>query len=240
MARKIKIEPAIVKRRERQEARRQINNKPKRKRYLIVCEGEKTEPNYFEALKLALPKGVLEVVDFRIIGEGFNTESLVQQAISLRAKWESESGRTIDKLWVVFDKDSFLPAAFNNAIQLCENTPKTEAAWSNEAFEIWYLLHFEFYDTGITRDTYKQRIQTNFRNKGLVDFVYAKNRTDMFDLLTTHGNRILAIKHSQRLESTYNGTRDFANQNPCTTVFKLVVELFNLEKELAEDNNNEA
>jgi hypothetical protein len=240
MARKIKIEPAIVKKRERQEARRQINNKPKRKRYLIVCEGEKTEPNYFEALKLTLPKGVLEVVDFRIIGEGFNTESLVQQAISLRAKWESESGRTIDKLWVVFDKDSFLPAAFNNAIQLCENTPKTAAAWSNEAFEIWYLLHFEFYDTGITRDTYKQRIQTNFRNKGLVDFVYAKNRTDMFDLLTTHGNRNLAIKHSQRLESTYNGTRDFANQNPCTTVYKLVVELFNLEKELAEDNNNEA
>ena len=116
----------------------------------------------------------------------------------------------------------------------------SEAVWSNEAFEIWYLLHFEFYDTGITRDTYKQRIQTNFRNKGLVDFVYAKNRTDMFDLLTKHGNRNLAIKHSQRLESTYNGTRDFANQNPCTTVYKLVVELFNLEKVLAEDNNNVA
>ncbi len=239
MARKIKIEPAIVKRRERQEARRQINNKPKRKRYLIVCEGEKTEPNYFKALKLALPKGVLEVVDFRIFGEGFNTESLVQQAISLRAKCESESGMTIDKLWVVFDKDSFLPAAFNNAVQLCENTPKTEAAWSNEAFEIWYLLHFEFYDTGITRDTYKQRIQTNFRNKGLADFVYVKNRTDMFDLLTRYGNRNLAIKYSHKLEDAYNGKRDFSNQNPCTTVYKLVVELFNLEKALTEDDNNE-
>lgn len=239
MARKIKIEPAIVKRRERQDAKRQLNNKPKRKRYLIVCEGEKTEPNYFEALKLALPKGVLEVVDFRIIGEGFNTESLVKQAILLRAKWESESVREIDKLWVVFDRDSFLPAAFNNAIQLCMNTPKTEAAWSNEAFEIWYLLHFEYYNTGITRDSYKQRIQTNFRNRGLVDFVYAKNRTDMFDLLSKYGNRDLAIKNSIRLESTYNGTRDFSNQNPCTTVFKLVAELFNLEKSLAENDNSE-
>lgn len=240
MARKIKIEPAIVKRRERQEARRQINNKPKRKRYLIVCEGEKTEPNYFEALKLALPKGVLEVVDFRIIGEGFNTESLVQQAISLRAKWESESGRAIDKLWVVFDKDSFLPEAFNNAIQLCQNTPKTEAAWSNEAFEIWYLLHFEYYNTGIPRDTYKQRIQANFRNNGLTDFVYTKNRPDMFDLLTKYGNRNLAIKHSYMLESTYIGKRDFSNQNPCTTVYKLVVQLFNLEKSLAENDSFEA
>jgi hypothetical protein len=41
MGRKIKIEPAILKRRERQETRRKINFKSKRKRYLIVCEGEK-------------------------------------------------------------------------------------------------------------------------------------------------------------------------------------------------------
>jgi hypothetical protein len=187
MARKVKLEPAILKRRERQEARRKTNIKPKRKRYLIVCEGEKTEPNYFEALKLALPKGVLEVIDFKIIGEGFNTESLVQQAILLRAKWESELISPVDKLWVVFDKDSFSSAAFNKAIQLCENTPKTEAAWSNEAFEIWYLLHFDFHNSGITRDTYKQRIETVFRNKGLVDFVYSKNRADMFSLLTKYG-----------------------------------------------------
>ncbi len=45
MGRKIKIEPAIVKTRERQEARRKVNFKPKRKSYLIVCEDEKTEPN---------------------------------------------------------------------------------------------------------------------------------------------------------------------------------------------------
>ena len=67
MARKIKIEPAILKTRERQEARRKVNFKPKRKNYLIVCEGEKTEPNYFKSLKSSLPKGVLEVIDFRII-----------------------------------------------------------------------------------------------------------------------------------------------------------------------------
>lgn len=237
MARKIKIEPAILKRRERQEYRRQINFKPKRKSFLIVCEGEKTEPNYFEALKLALPKGVLEVVDFRIIGEGFNTESLVQQAISIRTKWESESRREIDKLWVVFDKDSFTPAAFNNAIQLCENTPKTEAAWSNEAFEIWYLLHFEFYNTGIKRNSYKTKIQENFRNKGLLDFVYSKNRTDIFELLTKYGSINLAVKHSKKLASYYNSEKDFANQNPCSTVYRLVTELFNLEKVVAEENN---
>ncbi len=234
MARKIKIEPAILKRRERQEARRQINFKSKRKRYLIVCEGEKTEPNYFESLKSALPRGVLEVVDFRIIGKGLNTERLVHQAIALRAEWESETGRAIDMLWVVFDKDSFLPDAFNNAILLCENTPKTASAWSNEAFEIWYLLHFEFYNTRITRGSYTYKIQANFRSRGLLNFEYAKNRKDMFALLTKYGSLNLAIKHSKKLEASYKSAKDFSHQNPCTMVYKLVTELLNLENSLEE------
>lgn len=235
MARKIKIESAIRLKRERQETRRRTNFKPKRKQYLIVCEGEKTEPNYFKSLKSALPKGVLEVVDFIIFGEGYNTESLVQQAIGIRKKWESETGREVDKLWIVFDKDSFLPNTFNNAIEQCENTPKTEAAWSNEAFEIWYLLHFEFYNTGISRNSYKERIQKNFRSKGLSDFVYKKNRADMFTLLSNYGDLNLAIKYSKKLVEDNIGKKDFANQNPCTTVYKLVTELFNLE-ELLEEN----
>ena len=106
---------------------------------------------------------------------------------------------------------------------------------SNEAFEIWYLLHFEFYNTGISRDLYKQKIQANFRNKGLTSFIYTKNRTDMFDLLSKYGNLKLAIKHSKKLESSFNGSMHFANQNPGTTVYKLVSELLNLEQVLAED-----
>ena len=29
-----------------------------------------------------------------------------------------------------------------------------KVAWSNEAFELWYLLHFIFLDTAITRKAY--------------------------------------------------------------------------------------
>jgi hypothetical protein len=229
MANKIKIEPAVLRRRQRQEAKRQINVRIKRKRYLIVCEGEKTEPNYFESLKRALPQGVLDVVDFRIVGEGFNTVSLVSRAISLRKEWEKESGRDVDKLWIVFDKDSFLSATFNKAVQLCELEPKTEAAWSNEAFELWYLLHFEFYNTGISRESYKSKIQQNLRRKGVSEFIYRKNDPEMFRLLNGYGDQKQAVKHARRLHESYNNARNFADQNPCSTVYKLVVELFNLE-----------
>ena len=161
MARKITVPNHIKKWRSREETKRKEETKSKRKFFLIVCEGEKTEPNYFESLKSALPKGVLDVCDFKIIGTGNNTNSLVTKAMQLRGQWQIQTGRTIDKLWIVFDKDSFTPQSFNSAIQTCiANAPNVEAAWTNEAFELWYLLHFHFYNTGINRNNIKSLLKT--------------------------------------------------------------------------------
>jgi len=41
----------------------------------------------------------------------------------------------------------------------------------------------------------------------------------------------------RRIPSYYQSEKDFANQNPYSTVYKLVTELFNLEKVVAEENN---
>ena len=54
-----------------------------KKRILIVCEGEKTEPNYFLCFRVS--SAVVEVV-----GEGYNTVSLVERAISKRDKAKEE------------------------------------------------------------------------------------------------------------------------------------------------------
>lgn len=48
MARKIKIDNAELKRFARTQQKRQMGNRPNRQYFLIVCEGAKTEPNYFE------------------------------------------------------------------------------------------------------------------------------------------------------------------------------------------------
>lgn len=235
MARKVKFEPAIARQRERQEKRRLEGQKAKRLWYLIVCEGEKTEPNYFTSLKESLPKGVLDVYKIDIDGTGYNTESLVNKAIQLKAKYERDSiGRLIDKLWVVFDRDSFIPQAFNNAIQRCKrkhfDNCKVEAAWSNEAFELWYLLHFHYYNTGISRAQYQSLIEKNFRDKGIVNYVYQKNSTEMFNLLEQYGDKNKAVRYARQLRETYNGEQNYADHNPCTTVDKLVAELLNLEE----------
>lgn len=98
MARKIKIPNEHLKRYARQEQKRKLNVRTKRMYYLIVCEGEATEPNYFEGLKQDLPKGVLTAYQIEIEGTGRNTQSLIDEALLLKTAYEKNMERPIDKL----------------------------------------------------------------------------------------------------------------------------------------------
>lgn len=238
MARKVKIPNHIQKRLARKEHQRKRNTKNKRKYFLIVCEGEKTEPNYFESLKKDLPKGVLTSCRIDIEGTGRNTLSLVEECIKMQERLENETSLSIDKIWVVFDRDSFKPDNFNEAINLCKNSsPEIGCAWTNEAFELWYLLHFHFYNTAIKRERYQKLIEENLKTKIGQQYEYQKNSTEMYDCLKENGNLELAIKFATKLESEFIDRFDYANHNPCTKVHHLVAELFGLEKLLKEEKS---
>ena len=90
---------------------RLVDSRPWRQRILIVCEGEKTEPNYFEAIKAVLEKGTAEI---HITGEGKNTLSLVEDAIAKRNR-KRETDRPYDQVWVVFDQTCFVFRASINS-----------------------------------------------------------------------------------------------------------------------------
>lgn len=229
MARIIKIDNAILKRHSREEKKRKVNLKSKRKFYLIVCEGEKTEPNYFLSLKKSLPKGVLELTHIDIDGTGRNTLSIIEETKKLRKKYEEKYLRKIDKVWAVFDKDSFPSRNFNNAINKGENSrPKINCAWTNEAFELWYLLHFSYYNTGISRHQYQKLLEKEIiKVSGKTEYKYFKNSTEMYELLNSYGNQDFAISNSGKLENLYSD-RSYANHNPCTKVHILIKELLEL------------
>jgi hypothetical protein len=107
--------------------------------------------------------------------------------------------------------------------------PAVGCAWSNEAFELWYLLHFHYYNNPIRREELKGLIEQNLRSKGGTSFEYRKNHPDMYSLLKQHGSLETAIRHGRQLHAEYGGRRDYANHNPCTMVYALVEELFGLE-----------
>ena len=138
--------------------------------YLIVCEGEKTEPNYFKALVKGRNSQVLTAT---IEGEGANTKSLIDIAIKRRAL----SPIHFDVTWAVFDKDDFVD--FNEAIEYAKSNG-VNPAWSNEAFELWYYLHFQFLDTQVGRHQYIEMLTREIR-KVCPLFEYKKNDEGMIN-----------------------------------------------------------
>lgn len=183
-----------------------------RERILIVCEGEKTEPNYFEAIKGELP---LHVVEVKISGEGDNTLRLVEKAQALRDERASGS-YPFDQVWVVFDRDSFPPSDFDNAITKAE-ADGIKCAWTNEAFELWYVLHFEYRNTAMPRTAYQDTLST------LMGRTYAKNAPDMYQVLSQKGKQSKAISFSKRLhQDVVTAHTPPSRANPCTTVYALV------------------
>jgi hypothetical protein len=229
MARTQKVPNHLKKRLERKERKRKEEIRSKRLYFLIVCEGEKTEPLYFEAFKNDLPKGVLENAIIDIEAEGKNTLSLIDEVEKIRKRREKDTGLTYDRTWAVFDRDSFPPQNFNNAIfKARDATPEILCAWSNEAFELWYLLHFEFYQDAASRHDYQARLEKVISQRMGAPFKYTKNNPDMYPLLKKWGNQQQAVTWAEHLDQWHPG-ENFADHNPCTLVYKLVQELTNPE-----------
>ena len=210
-------------RRERREAKaskkRKENVREKLVRFLIVCEGTKTEPHYFEAL---IKNYISTVREVTIEGEGRATVALVDRTLEIKQELERKNAMSFDRVWVVFDKDDF--DDFNDAIKKA-NKLGFHSAWTNEAFELWYYLHFEYLDTGIDRADYIKKLEEAFKEKlGDSHFEYKKGNPDIYSLLQQYGREDLAKRFAQQLRGLYTGT-DYAAHKPCTMVDKLVEEL---------------
>ena len=177
---------------------------------LIVCEGGKTEPNYFKAFPEN--KHVYDAID--ILGMGYNTVSLVRKAIQLRNEAQ-ENRKPYQEVWCVFDRDSFPLESFNEAIALAKRE-KIRCAYSIEAFEIWYLLHFNYCDTAFSRTQYKEKLTAALGTE------YLKNDTQMYKRLENRQKE--AIQNAKRLR-IFQCNKTIQNQNPVTTVFELVEKL---------------
>ncbi len=188
--------------------KRRIGNKGKPKDvFLIVCEGEKTEPLYFGSFRL--PKRIITVA-----GIGDHTENLVKKAIKYR-KDAAKYGIKFDQTWCVFDKDSFPPNNFDNAIRIAEKED-INVAYSNEAFELWYLLHFSYMQARISRRDYQLKLST------LLGRRYKKNDKVLYDELVD--KQETAIRNAERLLLIHTCSR-CSEKNPSTTVHLLVKEL---------------
>ncbi len=182
---------------------RLLGTTDKRQRFLIVCDGQ-TEPNYFRNFRVT-------TLDVKAVGTGKNTLGVVDEAIKLRDNDDDH----YDQVWCVFDKDDFSIYQFESAITKA-NANDMKVAYSNQAFELWYLLHFEYINTAVDRKTYCDKLSKHLGSK------YQKNSTDIYQKLLCYRDQ--AIKNAQRLLKEYNPSHP-GRDDPSTRVHELVIAL---------------
>lgn len=103
---------------------------------LIVCEGAKTEPFYFQEL---CDHYQLSTANIKVIpGEGNDPVSVVRTA-KKQQKAETHLGEKYDRIYCVFDRDEH--ANYREGCQHAERE-KFVCALSIPCFEYWLLLHF--------------------------------------------------------------------------------------------------
>lgn len=190
-------------------ARRQSTREVKQS-FLIVCEGVRTEPDYFMAFRMT-------AATVKATGQAMNTTSLVSKAISIRDA-DQKKKRTYDQCWVVFDKDDFPAKDFNEAVVLAERNG-FKVAYSNQAFEYWFLLHFNLYKGTLHRSNYPDMLSK------LTGIPYSK--TEAFGAIMY--NRLLHLQ-PQAIKNAAAVLSEISHGNPAleessTTVHLLVEEL---------------
>lgn len=195
------------------------------KRYfLIVCEGVRTEPTYFNYFKKFLPNHLLETIE--VVGQGDNTINIVDIAIMKRAEREKNVLLPpFDEVWAVFDKDDFPADRYDNAVVKAQEFG-IEAGISNEAFELWYILHFQLLENALKRHQY-----INILTK-ILGFKYEKNKQNsekVVELLFKKGDVRKAIQWAEMLEQNHAELPP-SKKCPYTRVYILVERLLKYTK----------
>ena len=181
---------------------------------LIVCEGGKTEPNYFGSLRTLYR---LSSANIRI------TPAVGTDPMSVVTFAEHEAAQDdYDRIFCVFDRDEH--ATYNAALARITELDKFVAIASWPCFEVWILLHYRYSSAPIERagklsacDRAIREIRNHFPG-------YTKGSKGVFGELQPLLDE--AIRHAHQL---CHDNEQTGSVNPATNVQELVEFLIRLK-----------
>ena len=190
------------------------------KSFLIICEGKNTETEYFEKFPVSTAK-------VEAYGGHGQRIPIVNYAIQKAKSKEYKDS----EVWCVFDMDfkgdnPNIKQEFNTAIQLAQN-PKLKnikVAYSNDAFELWFVLHYQYLDSNCLRHQYYKILSDlwdlNYEKKGkekkFCEQLYKKLEND------EKANQTQAIKWAKKLQKTYLLKFQSWNYTKMKTYFRVI------------------
>ena len=206
--------------------RRQEHLELKKYRYYIFCEGQQTEPLYFEGFKKLIEEN--PVYKDMVLIEIEPCQAETMRVIGKAEEYVKANDVRKGQVWCLYDKDSFPPERFNGVVERIDTLNKENselqyhAGWSNECIEFWFMLHFAYYTSNNHRAEYIAFLNDKFRELGIGK--YQKNMKDIFDILLNKGNPKLAIRYAKRIIKENEGKTP-TEIAPGTKVYELVEEL---------------
>lgn len=211
------------KRRAARKERKHEFKTPKANSFLIVTEGECTERLYFEGMQKLILEKVGGTVDVKPIidihGKGRSTGKLIEATEKIVKK----APILYQNIWVVFDKDE--NDDFDKAIE-DGKSKGYNIGWSNQSFEYWLYLHFNYSDSALHRDLWYDKLNKIFFDYNLGNGTYEKNYEGIYNMVNIYDGVNTAIKNAKRRMANFDETRNKPSEyDPGTEVYKLVEQL---------------
>jgi len=176
---------------------------------LIMCGGE-TEKTYFDQFKNKYKDNLKFVNVETIKHKRDNPYAMVEAA-------EKKEG--YDEVWVVFDKDDFLD--FDKAIDFARKA-NVNCAFSNEAFEYWFLLHFENRTGSISRfelnKLLTKALGAEYTKAGATQVKAILENLEILE----EAERRAQVGHEKHIKESGKRPSDWCS---CTTVYQLTKRL---------------
>lgn len=194
--------------------KRRVATRRPRKTLVVFCEGEKTEPDYLEALKREPEVRDVAAVDLRVETShgGSVPLTLVTLAIQERVRSVREEGE-IDEFWCVFDVEwPINHPDLKDALRLALRS-HIRVAVSNPCFELWLALHFQ--DQSAWLDT-EAACRLRRRHDGTMD--------KRLDGPLYMPRRTAAARRAAALDKRHGENQTlFPHDNPSSGMYKLLI-----------------
>lgn len=185
-------------------------------RILIVCEGEKTEVNYFGAIR---KEKRLPSADIEIVPSDYGTAP--QQIVEYAEDFFHVKNKAYDRIYVVFDRDDH--PSYHNALNSAaardkklknDNGSKVPftAIPSVPNFELWLLLHFR----DVLAPIHRNEVYAQLRQAGRYPAYIKASTTAYVDTKEHMAQADARAAHLRGLHNPHNGSDPYTDADILT------------------------
>lgn len=213
--------------RQREQLARKQGKRASHDRILIVSEGSKTEPNYFNEIRqeLRLPTANIQIHPSELGTEPIQVVEYAEKLLREGCSVKRIQKKAFERVYVVFDRDEHRSyhQALDKAAALDDKIKNDNkqavhfhAIASVPSFELWLLLHFENIQHNIHRHEVLRRLKQHLPH-------YEKGGTGSYAATKIHLAE--AQQRAQALAQRFNA---HSGAEPYTAVHELVSTLQSL------------